>query len=623
MLNSLRTGAKSLPMRIFLITLAVGFAMWGIGDVFRAVSSNDSAIRVGNVEVTPLQVAEEFDRSRRTYFPRANSSEAIASGLLNNIVSEMARRALFVAEGERIGLSVTREMQKEVIGREAAFLDDAGQFSAIRFQDALNRAGLTEARYLEYVNDALMRDQVLAALNIGIAYPSSTSEALARWRLEHRVVSVGNIPVDIDAVAMPSEADLTEWYQNNSSTFDSPDLRYVTAAVLSPDVLMESITIAEESLTETYQSRLDTYRTPETRDLRQMIFTDAGDAETARSRLEAGEDFIQIAQDMLNLEKDDTELGALTRDDLTEELAEAAFSTDEGQWVGPVKTALGQHLILVESITPETVLALKDVRAELEDELKREKAIDLVYTRVASLEDALASGATIEEAAKASDAKLVIIEGMDRNGRDIDGNTLDGIAGDTLFRQSVWTAALGEAGLVEEASADTFFVLRLDREEEKRQRELNEVRNRAAEAMRLETAIRNAREKAEMISGDPKPKDAAAKAGISLLSSTPMRRDGVGFDNADARLIANEAFTLGLNETSFIETGRAAIVVMVEEITPAEDDAVKTEAERFQVNLGEAVAQGVEFTLANGLNTMHEIEVNTTAVQQLLLGSGN
>jgi len=623
MLNSLRTGAKSLPMRIFLIALAVGFAMWGIGDVFRAVSTNDSAIRIGNVEVTPLQVAEEFDRSRRTYFPGANNSEAIASGLLNNIVSEMARRALFVAEGERIGLAVTREMQKDVIGRETAFLDDSGQFSAIRFQDALNRAGLTEARYLEYVNDAMMRDQVLSALNIGIAYPASVSEALARWRLEHRVVAVGNIAVDIDAVAMPGEAELAAWYQDNSSAFDSPDLRYVTAAVLSPDVLIENISITEERLTETYENRLDTYRTPEQRNLRQMIFTEAGDAETARSRLEAGEDFVQIAKDMLGLEENDTDLGLLTRDDLTEELAQAAFSVNEVEWAGPVTTALGQHIILVDGVSPETLLSLDDVRSELEEELKRDEAIDLVYARVASLEDALASGATIEEAAKASDAKLVIIDGMDRNGRDINGNRLDGIAGDTLFRQAVWTAVAGEDGLVEEANADTFFVLRLDREEEKRSRDLDEVRARAAEAMRLEKAIADAREKAEMIAGASDPKDAAAKAGVPLVTSTPMRRDGVGFDNADARLIATEAFSLELKETSYIETGEAAIIIMVEEITPAEDDTVKTEAERFQVNLGESVAQGVEFTLANGLNTMHEIEVNTTSVQQILLGSGN
>ena len=57
MLKSMREGAKSTPMRIFLVFLAVGFALWGIGDVFRTVASNDRAVRVGDVEVSALDAA--------------------------------------------------------------------------------------------------------------------------------------------------------------------------------------------------------------------------------------------------------------------------------------------------------------------------------------------------------------------------------------------------------------------------------------------------------------------------------------------------------------------------------------------------------------------------------------
>ena len=48
MLRSMREGAKSAPMKIFLITLAIGFAMWGIDDVFRNVGSNDAAVKAGD-----------------------------------------------------------------------------------------------------------------------------------------------------------------------------------------------------------------------------------------------------------------------------------------------------------------------------------------------------------------------------------------------------------------------------------------------------------------------------------------------------------------------------------------------------------------------------------------------
>ena len=50
MLKSMRSSAKSAPMKIFLVMLAIGFAMWGIDDVFRNVGSNDAAIKAGDYE---------------------------------------------------------------------------------------------------------------------------------------------------------------------------------------------------------------------------------------------------------------------------------------------------------------------------------------------------------------------------------------------------------------------------------------------------------------------------------------------------------------------------------------------------------------------------------------------
>ena len=92
MLSALRNGAKSTPMRIFLIALAAGFAMWGIDDVFNSVSSNDAAVRAGKVEVNAMEAAVEFDRTRRNYCG-SNNSEAISQGLLNEVLGGLARRA--------------------------------------------------------------------------------------------------------------------------------------------------------------------------------------------------------------------------------------------------------------------------------------------------------------------------------------------------------------------------------------------------------------------------------------------------------------------------------------------------------------------------------------------------
>ncbi len=227
MLRSLRDGAKSTPMRIFLVALAVGFALWGIDDVFRAVGSNDKAVQVGKVNVTALEAAQEFDRTRRRYLPSSSSSEAVAAGLLNSVMTGLVQQSLFIAEAERMDLTVTRRMEKQTIANEPAFRDDAGRFSTIRFNDALARTGLNEESYLEFMGRLLMRRQIMDAINGGLDYPEATAMAIASWRLEKRIINHASIKVDQDAVPTPDDAAVRAWYSENSTTFDSPDLSLI------------------------------------------------------------------------------------------------------------------------------------------------------------------------------------------------------------------------------------------------------------------------------------------------------------------------------------------------------------------------------------------------------------
>lgn len=623
MLKSMREGAKSAPMKIFLIILAVGFALWGIGDVFRTVANNDSAIRVGNVEVSALDAAREFDRTRRSYLPTSNNSEAIASGLLSNILAELARRSLFVAEGQRMGLTVTRTMEKQAIANEPAFKDELGQFSALRFRDTLARAGMDEADYLKFIGQLLMQNQITDAMNAGVDYPLSTAEALARWRLEQRTISIAEIAVNASVISAPDDAAILTWYGKNSSIFDSPDLRFGIAAVVSPDVYMETVEVNDADINAYYEANGSAWQQEERREISQMIFADDALADDAISRIRAGESFAAVAGDVLGLDGEDIQLGSLRRDDLSPALADAVFDAEMDQVIGPVETPLGRHVLIVTGINETETTALEDVRDQIIDELKREKATDLVYDRVAVLEDALSAGATIEEAAKQSGAEIVMLDGMDRNGRDIDGNVLDGIAADTTFRESFWNAIINEDGLVEDAGEDTFFIARVDREEQARSRDLNEVRERVIVVMTGEMAITAARTTAEEIIATSDPETAASAAGAAFTDASSLRRDGVGFDHASARLIAARAFELDTGGLGLVETGNEAIIVMVKEITPAADDQISAEAALFQEELTNDARGSMTTSLLLGLEGEFEVEISAAPVQQLLIGASN
>ena len=143
---------------------------------------------------------------------------------------------------------------------------------------------------------------------------------------------------------------------------------------MSGAAIAEGITISEAEIRSTFDDRLDEFITPETRDIRQMVFDDEATAKAARQRLENGEDFAAVAASILNWSDTDTNLGTVTQAALDGDLAAAAFMADAGAIVGPLQTAFGFHLLSIDSITAGGVTQLEDVRDEIITTLRAEKA---------------------------------------------------------------------------------------------------------------------------------------------------------------------------------------------------------------------------------------------------------
>ncbi|MEC7237973.1 MAG: SurA N-terminal domain-containing protein, partial [Pseudomonadota bacterium] len=176
MLQALRGGVKSPIMKVFLVFLAGGFALWGVGDMTTGlIGGSDKAITAGDESLSPGQVAVEFDRTRRNYLPNATMGEALQSGLLGEVAGSLARDVVFRAEAGKLGLTVTREMQRNEVANEPSFQDETGTFSQSRFVGVLANAGLTEADYLERVNTALRREQIVEAVSAGAAQPEAVA----------------------------------------------------------------------------------------------------------------------------------------------------------------------------------------------------------------------------------------------------------------------------------------------------------------------------------------------------------------------------------------------------------------------------------------------------------------
>lgn len=604
-------------MKFFLLFLAAGFALWGVGDVTTGlIGGSDKAISASEESVSPREVAVEFDRTRRNYLPNSSVGEALQAGLLNEVMGALSRDVLIRAENHSLGLTVTRDMQRDAIINEKSFQDEAGVFSEGRFMQTIASAGMVETDYLKRVDNLLRRDQLVGSLSSGIRFDSATARAIAAFDLEKRIVRLTSFPVRPETIAAPSDNEIDSFFAENKSDYAAPELRNVTIASISADMIASGLEISDSDIKAAFESRIDEFSTPETRNIRQMVFDEIEKAKIAMTRLDAGENFGTVAADMLNWTESDTNLGTVIKSALDPALAEIAFNSDLDGPAGPVKTAFGQHVIIVDEVTPGGQAVLADVRQKIVATLRAEQSIDLLYDKANEFEDAIGSGATLPEAVEKIGGSIITVENISRNGLDIDGHPITGIgadlAQDTAVLDLIWSSDVSETSVIQEGGDDLFFAVEVNSEKPQQERRLADVRVRVISDWKKVEAIKKAKASAEA---------AANSNNNNGTISEPFRRNGLGFDHQAAGIIAHHAFNQASGSSGVVETGSEAIAIKTVEIVPADDTEIE-EARIFVVEvLNNALREDMLNMIMLSFSESHDLQLNPAGVQQLLLGS--
>ena len=619
MLQALRGGAKSPIMKVFLVFLAAGFALWGVGDMTTGlIGGSDKAIEAGDESLSPRDVAVEFERTRRNYLSNVSTGEALQTGLLGEVAGMLARDVVFRAEANELGLTVTREMQRREVAEEPSFKDETGAFSQTRFLSVLANAGLNEEDYLQRINTALRREQIVDAVAGGARQPQVVARALTSFELERRSARLVSVAVNTDAVADPDEAALADWYDEVKSRYDAPMLRTARVGSLTPQMFAADIEIDEADIAQAYDDRIDEFTTPERRRVRQMVFDNSADAQTARDRVAGGENFETVAEDMLGWTGDDTNLGLVTRNDLDGAVGEAVFAAETGAIAGPAESVFGIHVVVVDEIQEGGETSLADVSDAIRTTLQTEAATDLIYDKVNQIEDRIASGATLDEAMAEVSGNLVTITDIDRRGNDIDGNAVSGgaaeLAQDSVVLEAIWSSDIDEQSVIQEGADDLFFIVEVIAETDPRERSLDEVRTRAITDWKRVEAIKAAREAAEARIAD-------AGAFDNVETTTDFRRNGIGLDHEAARLIATAVFAQDIGEARVVETGTEAIAVRTESIAAAAEEELSDSANLVANMLDNSLQQDILTTLARDLSQTHDLQMRLGGVQQILVGA--
>ena len=94
-------------------------------------------------------------------------------------------------------------------------------------------------------------------------------------------------------IPAPTDAQLETYYQDNSQNYQSPLVRKITYAWLSPDMLLDDIDVAEEDLKASYELQIERFDRPGFRNMDRIVFANDEEAATARAGLDAGDSGIR------------------------------------------------------------------------------------------------------------------------------------------------------------------------------------------------------------------------------------------------------------------------------------------------------------------------------------------
>lgn len=631
MLSSLHKTAAGTFMKVLLALLVASFALWGIGDVFRSSAVN-GVVKVGSGYVSAQEYHDELRRELTNYRSMLGDQYNVellkAMNVPNQVLERIVQQHLVQEEAKSLGLVVPDTYLAEQIRDNPAFKGDDGKFDRATFNRILTSNNLTEKRYLDLLGRELLAGTVLQGAFSGIQVPDAAAELAYQFENEGRTADLLFFPATlVKDVPAPTDEQLKRYYDEHAARFTAPELRSFSLIALDADTLAKSITFSDEDLLVEYQKRVDHYQEPEKREVKQLLFTDEEKAAKAHAAIvagksleEAGKNFGAVNPNLL--------LGNVTASGVIPEAEKTVFALEKGAYTAPIQSSFGWHIFQVLNIEPRHTKPLAEVKDALIAELRAERLGDELYNLSTNLQDELASGVSVEDAAKRVGATVKQFGPVDSNAKDADGKAVTFPEGYDDLLATAFSLNEGETSTILETKSGSYYAVNLTEQRAAEVRPLDAVK--ATVITEWKTAEQNRRlmELASSAAAQLKeqPATQVAKAtGARLVAGKPLKRGNV--DLGEGRIAPNafisSLFTLKPGEATQpyqIAEQEFAIAKLVK-IDPADAklESAKAGIETARQNLRGIYADEMYMAYVNYLREKHGVSrVNEQLVNSIL-----
>lgn len=337
-------------VQVFLVLITLPFALWGVESYFGSGGATGELASVGGSKITRQEFAQALrdqqERLRgqlgREFNPAMLETPEARQAMLDSLLTQR----LLLLHATKAGLMASDAQLVEVIGSIPA-LQENGQFSRQRYEQALRTQGLTQAGFEAKLRQDLTLQQLVQAVSDTAVVSGAAAERVVAIQLEERQVSEAAIRPDQFAGQVKLSAEsLKDFYEKNRKQFEIPQQIRAEYAVLSLDAIANAQAVKAEDVDKRYEEEV-------AGKARQRNEARAK-AEQVLAQLKAAPDkFAELArqhsQDPGSAARGG-DLDYFGRGAMVKPFEEAVFKLKEGQTSGIVESEFGYHIIRLTGI---------------------------------------------------------------------------------------------------------------------------------------------------------------------------------------------------------------------------------------------------------------------------------
>ena len=536
MMDSLRTAANSLVLKIIFGIIIVSFILTGVSGYLIGGGKNYAA-KINGQEISRGQFENAFNSERNRMqqqlgeqFSELAANEGYMKTLRQQTLNRLIDEALLDQYAHELKLGISDEQVKQAIFSTPAFQVD-GKFDNSRYNAIIGQMRMTPDQYAQALRNQLTTQQLISAVAGTEFMLKGETDELAALVSQQRVVREATIDVNaLAAKQQVTDQDITAYYDQHKNSFMTPEQFRVSYIALDAAAMQKPVSDAD--IQSYYDQHQDQFTQPQ-RNRYSIIQTKTEDeAEAVLEALNKGGDFATLAKeksaDIISA-RNGGDMGWLEEATTPDELKNAGLK-EKGQLSGVIKSSVGFLIARLDDVQPAKVKPLSEARDDIAAKVKQEKALDAYFALQQKVSDA-ANNDTESLAGVEQVAGMKAVE-TDWFSRDSLPKELDfKPISDAIFEG----ALLGENGTpgrnsdIITVDGDRAFVLRISEHKAEAVKPLAEVKDQVAAQVKHNKAEQQAKLDAEKLLVELKAgkgQEAMKALGLSFGESKTLSRSG-------------------------------------------------------------------------------------------------